>query len=104
MPAPAPAETQLLECEAEPRELFVGVPALDRRLEVELLDEIGILADQLARQARQLLVGCLTGLEEVERAPALSGGVRDPGLQPQPLDVLERVDRLVAQVPAQLLD
>src|SRR5687767_2408837 len=45
----------LLEREPETGELLLGVASLDRRFHVELLDEVGVLPDQLARAARQLL-------------------------------------------------
>src|SRR5688500_11618089 len=93
-----------LEGEAVVRQLLVGELALDGRLQVELLDEVGLLPDQLAHPARKLLVGGLARLEQVERAPALPRGVRDPGLEAQAVDLGERVDGLVAEVPPQLLD
>jgi hypothetical protein len=78
--------------------------ALDRRLDVELLQHHRLRADQQARAAWQLLLGGLARLEEVERAPALADRVGDPDLEAEARDVLELVDRLVAQVAAQLLD
>jgi hypothetical protein len=47
----------LLEGKAAAGKLFDREPALDRRLDVELLDEVRVLADQVACPARQLLVG-----------------------------------------------
>ena len=56
---PTGALELLLEREAEPGELVVDVTALDRRFEVELLDDFWILADQVANACRQHLVGLL---------------------------------------------
>jgi hypothetical protein len=94
----------LLEGEAAPRELLVCEEALDGRLDVELLADVRILADQLAGLARHFPLGCLAGLPEVDRTSALGCLVRDPGLEAKPRDVLERIDRLVAQVAPQLSD
>ena len=97
-------QVALLEREAEPRELVLDEAALDRRLEVELLDDLRILSDQVAHTGRQHLVGLLPRLEQVEGAPALAQRVRDPRLEAQPFDLGELVDRLVAKVAAKLLD
>ena len=74
------------------------------QLPVELLTEVRVFADQLARAARQLLVGRLARLPEVHGAPALGRFVRDPRLEAQPGNLLERVDGLVTEVAAQLPD
>jgi hypothetical protein len=78
--------------------------ALDRRLEVELLDDLRIFPDQVAHTGRQHLVGLLPRLEEVEGSPALTQRVRDPRLEAQPLDLGELVDRLIAKIAAKLVD
>jgi len=57
----------LLEGEAPARELFEGEAALDRRLDVELLADVRVLADQLARAARQ----CCAVLDELLAASTL---------------------------------
>src|ERR671910_3201859 len=93
-----------LEGEAEAGQLLDVEPALDRRLDVELLGNVGLLADQLARAAGEILPGGLERLPDVDRAPALRRLVRQPELQPQALDLLELVDRFVDEVAAQLLD
>src|SRR5919201_5473951 len=97
-------EARSLEREPEAGELFDLVAAFDRRLEIELLDHVGIGTDQLASAAGQRLVGGFAALEEVDRAPALCPLVGDPRLEPQTWNLGEVVDRLVAQVAPQLAD
>ena len=75
-----------------------------RRLEVEHLDDLRVLADQLARPRRQLLLGGLPRLPDVDRAPALGRPRRRPTLEEEPRDLLELLDRLVAEVAPQLAD
>src|SRR3954465_11646787 len=84
--------------------MFLGEAALDRGLDVEVLGDVRILADQLACPARQLLRGRLGRLPEVDGAPAVGRLVRDPGLEAQALHLLEGVDRLVVQVAPELGD
>ena len=86
------------------REPRLDEATLDSRLDIELLDQIGLLADQLADAARELLIGLLARLEQVEGAPTLAERVRDPGLEAKTLDLGELVDGLVAEIPAQLLN
>src|SRR5262249_24531138 len=98
------SSTGLLVSEAPARErLDQGLP-LDRRLDVELLAGVRLLADQLTRPARQLLLRVLARLPQVHGAPALGRLVRDPRLEAQAGHVFEGVHRLVVQVAAQLLD
>src|SRR5205085_5767747 len=91
----------LLERQAEAPELF---GSRDGRLEVEDLDDLRVLADQLARPRRQLLLGCLQRLPQVDGAPALRRLVREPALEQQPGEALERRHGLVTEVAAQLAD
>src|SRR3954466_6978066 len=60
----------------------IGEHALDARLEVEVLLEVGVLADHVARAAGQLLPALLLGLPEVNGAPAVALLVGDPELEP----------------------
>jgi hypothetical protein len=69
---------------------------LDRRLDVELLADFRLLADQLTSSARQLLASSPRRLPEVDRSPALGHLVRDPRLEAQAWNLLELADRLVA--------
>src|SRR5215216_5954449 len=108
-PGPRPRNTQaadlrLLEREPEPRELFEDEAALDGRLDVELLADVGVAADQLPGPARELLVGRLARLPEVHRPPPLGGLVGEPGLEAKARNLLERVHGLVAQIAAELPD
>ncbi len=89
---------------AEARQLLDVEAALDRGLDVELLGDVGLLADQLARPARKRLPRSFDRFPDVDRAPALGRLVGDPELQPQALQLLELVDRLVHEVAAQLGD
>jgi hypothetical protein len=75
---------------------------LDRRFDVELLADVGLLADQLARSARQVLPSGLRRLPDVDGAPAFGRVVRDPRLEAEPRDLGELLDGLVAQVAPQL--
>src|SRR5205823_5275515 len=60
-----------LERQSQPRQLFDHEPALDRRLDVERLADLRVLADQLARLARHRLLRCLRRLPQIDRAPPL---------------------------------
>src|SRR3712207_5456374 len=71
----------VLEREPKPRELLDGVPPFDRRLDVELLRDLRILADQLARAAGKLLARGLRRLPDVHGAPTLGRLVGDPRLE-----------------------
>src|SRR5436305_9252777 len=85
-PAPdATSSPSLVEGQAEARELW-----RDRHgcFEVEDLDDLRVLADQLARPRRQLLLRRLDRLPDVERAPALGRLVAEPRLEEQALDLL----------------
>src|SRR5512132_4207659 len=62
-----------LEGESEARELLDLEAALDRRLDVELLSDVRILADELAGLARDVLTRRRRRLPEIDRAPALGG-------------------------------
>src|SRR5918999_4542994 len=97
-------EGPLLEREPAARELLEREPSLDRRLDVELLGDVGLLTDQFARAARKLLACGLRRLPQVDRAPPIGRLVRDPGLEPQARNVGERIHRLVAQIPPELRD
>jgi hypothetical protein len=102
--SPSAQAASALEREPAPRELLERERSFDRRLDVEHLAEVGLLADQLPGTARQLLLSRLRRLPDVDRAPALRRLVRDPRLQAQPRDLGELFDGLVAQVTPQLLD
>ena len=93
-----------LESETAARELLHRVRALDRRLDVELLTDVRLLADQLARSARQFRAGSFHRLPEVDRPLALGHLVRNPCLEAQAGNLLELIDRFVPQVAPQLLD
>src|SRR4029450_2713776 len=90
-----------LEGEAVARELLDLEAALDRRLDVELLADVGVLADELASLARNGLPRRRLRLPEIHCAPALGRLVRNPGLEPKPLDLLQRTPRFVSEVGAQ---
>jgi hypothetical protein len=93
-----------LEGEAEPRELREVEAALNGRLHLELLPDVGVLADQLAGAARQGLVGRLPRLPEVHRTPALGDLVGDPRLETESRHVFELADGLVTEVAPELPD
>src|ERR1051326_3342271 len=92
---PRDARALAFEREPQPRELLLDEPSLDRGFDVERLTDLRVLADQLASAAGHRLLRRLRGLPQIDRAPALGRLVRDPGLEAQPRNVRELVDRLV---------
>src|SRR5262249_24819701 len=72
------------ECEPALGELLERERAFDRGLDVELLDDVGVLSDHLPRWAPQLLLGGLRRLPQKDRAPAVGRLVRHPCLETQP--------------------
>jgi hypothetical protein len=78
--------------------------ARDRRLDVELLSDLRVLADQLACSARQLLAGRCGGFPDVDAPHRSVVSSEIPGFEPEAGNLLELVDRLMPQVAAQLVD
>ncbi len=67
------AAASVVEGQAAAGQLLDLEQSLDGRLDVELLDDVRLLADELSRPARQLGSGGLCRLPDVDGAPALVG-------------------------------